>query len=284
MSSSRAKVNRRLPQRRPWRSRLPDRAAIGGAIARAGRQLAWPLAGMALLGALSAGAWGAVRWLKTSPRFGVAVVDVIGVDPGHVDDVRRRAAIALGTNVFGVDLPAVEAALFGSPWVADVDARRALPDRIVIEIKERTPAALLLVEGKLYLADARGVPFKSATALDGGDLPVITGITAPLFRDERGPALVRRALAVAATWRLGPERPKLGEIHLDAAGVTLYLTPGAIAVRLGRQDAVAELAAMRRFDAAWNALSETERADVKTLHLDSRARPDRVVVAMKRDE
>jgi cell division protein FtsQ len=284
MSSPRsAKVNRRLPQRRPWRSRLPDRTTVAAAVARGLRRAAWPLAGIAMCGALAGGIWLGMRWLGSSPRFAVSEIDVVGADASRVDDVRRRAGIALGTNVFAVDLLAAERALRGSPWIAEVDVRRALPDRIVVEIRERTPVALLLVEGKLYLADAQGVPFKRAAGSDGAGLTVITGLPALLFRDDRGPALVRRALGTAAAWK-NAERPEVGEIHLEASGLTLYLAPGAIAVRLGRQDAVGEQAAMRRFDAAWAALSPAERAGVKTLHLDSRTRPDRVVIAMKRDE
>ena len=39
-------------------------------------------------------------------------------------------------------------------------------------------------------------------------------------------------------------------------------------------------AALRRFDATWGALPPEERAHVRTIHLDSRTRPDRVTVSL----
>ena len=129
-------------------------------------------------------------------------------------------------------------------------------------------------------ATAAGLPFRRAAGADAAGLLVVTGIPADLFADARGPALVRRALATAATWRAGDGRPAIGEIGVDRDGIVLYTAPGAVAVRLGRGNPETEQAAMRRFDLVWGALAPAERLSAQTIYLDSRTRPDRVVVAL----
>jgi hypothetical protein len=79
-------------------------------------------------------------------------------------------------------------------------------------------------------------------------------------------------------------------VHLDSAGVTVFtISPfrpfqpsrGGTAVRLGRA-AGAELdARLTRFDVIWGAaLAEDERREIRTIHLDSPTRPDRVTVRL----
>ncbi len=59
-----------------------------------------------------------------------------------------------------------------------------------------------------------------------------------------------------------------------------------MAIELGRLSGVGPeadaliAASMNRFDATWSALTPAERAAAKTIHLDSRTRPDRVTVTL----
>jgi cell division protein FtsQ len=279
MPASAARPNRKLPQRRPLGARVSSALHAAGRAAAVGLRRAAPtVAVLALLAGLAGAVALGVRWLRTSPRFALHDLRVTGNARVPTDEILRRAGVAPGTNLFAIRVHDVEAGVRHSPWIAEVEARRSLPDGLTIRVVEREPAAVVVAGAGMYLADASGRPFKRAGSAEAAGLPVISGITRRLFveRPELAAGLVRRGLEIAAGWR-GHDRPALGEIHFDAGGVTLYTLEGAVAIALGRDPSDAT---MRRFDAAWGALPPEERAQIRTIHLDSRTRPDRVTVSL----
>lgn len=278
-------INRKLPQRRPLRARLPSLRVLARLCGRALRRAAPLIAALFAAAGVSAGIIATYRYLRTSPRFAVAELTVTGNQRLSRQEILERAHVVNGTNIFALSTRDIETALLADPWIAAVDVRRHLPDGLAIHIEERTAAALVVIDGSgMYLADRTGRLFKKASAADANGLLVISGLARRLFsnRPELAAGLVGRALGVAALWQ-AHERPAIGEIHLAKDGVTLYTVEGAIAIALGRPtgDGDAELAAaMRRFDATWAALPPEERALARTIHLDSRTRPDRVTVSL----
>jgi cell division protein FtsQ len=273
--------NRKLPQTRPARAFSWRR--FGRSLAR---RAVRPLAGLAVAGALAGAAFATHRFLMTSPRFALREIAVEGNELLSRDELLRLAAVAPGGSVFALSAGAIERRVIASPWIAEAEARRRLPDALTLRVVERRPAALLVIDDAgLYLADASGRPFKRAAVHrgEGEGLIAISGIDRRLYADggDAAAALVRHALAVAAMWNEGGRRPALGEIHLARAGVTLHTLRGATAISLGRAAAAPDLAqALRRFDAIWGALPPAERAAARRIHLDSRTRPDRVTVSL----
>ena len=70
------------------------------------------------------------------------------------------------------------------PWVEHAVVRRAFPNRIEVEITERTPIAFLRQSSDLSLVDAHGVILDRP--LDGDfHFPVVTGINAEMPQDDR---------------------------------------------------------------------------------------------------
>jgi cell division septal protein FtsQ len=280
----RRSANRKLPQRRALRLRAPDWAALGRG-ARAGlRQLAPLLAVLGVFGVAAGLGWRGWLWLTHSPRFAVRHIVVAGNARVTADAVRELAAIPPTTNLFTVATGAVARAVGQNPWIADVSVSRQLPDALRIEVAERQPAGVLVVEDAAYLVDTDGRAFKRA-ALEGGEadgLVVVTGMDrASYTRDlDAGAAAVREALLAATRWHERPERPPVGEVHLARSGLTLYTLERAVAVRVGRARGDDLAARLRRFDAIWSALSDEERAVCKTIFLDSATRADRVTVQL----
>lgn len=275
-------TNRKLRQRRPLRARLPSGRAVGRAILRGLGAAVPAFIVLAVIAGLGVAGVAASRWLMTSPRFALRAIEVTGNTRVTEADLLRRAGVAAGQNVFAVAIRATEARLLADPWIAEAEVRRRLPDGLAIRVSERRPAGVVVVDAAgLYLAEQNGHVFKRAVlgAGEGVGLPVVSGVERRLFGDdpELAAALVRRALDVAVAWKLR-ERPPLGEIHVGKDGLTLYTLDGAVAVALGRPADSA--AALKRFDAAWAALPPDERAQVRTIHLDSRTRPDRVTISL----
>jgi cell division protein FtsQ len=203
----------------------------------------WPLRGLMLAGlgaGLGAGAYTLTYYLRTSPALSVRCIEVHGTRRASRDDLLRLAGLSEGANVFAVDLAVAERRLERHPWVSRAVVRRVVPDRLVVEIEEHAPAALVSLEA-VYVADPHGRLFMRLQPGDGLDLPVLTGFGREEFREE--PARVERALraglalasAAEATACLGGRR--VAEVHHDELmGFSLVLDPGAVSVRLGRED------------------------------------------------
>lgn len=280
--SSRLTVRARKNRRRPsslW-ARLPPPRVVGSACGRALRRSLPALVGSAALATVAAlGAVG-YHFVTTSPRFAVTDVEIRGAHHLAPDAIRAALPVRAGDNVFAASLDTITRDLLGDPWIASASAHRVLPHTIVVELHERTPVAVVDLDG-LYLVEADGHPFKRAELADGdgAGLPVITGVMRAAYTsDPEGAATtVRGALAALATWQSSAARPSIGEIHVDPHGaVTFHTYDHATAIQLGALEP-AITARMSTFDIAWAELDPAERLRARAVHLD--ARPDHVTVA-----
>ena len=230
--------------------------------------------------ALAGAGFGAHRFVTRSSHFALRTLR-ISTPLKHVTaaSLAARAGVALGANLFAVDLAEIARDVQQEPWIFSAHARRELPSTVVVDVVER--AACVVALNALYLADAQGVLFKRANPDEAATLPVITGVDRDqyLSEPERVRSMVRDALTVSGAWKQRAGRPALGELHVDhLLGVTAYTATGAVGVRLGRVDETLA-ARLERFDAVWSALADAgEKA--RLIYLDNRARPDRVTVKL----
>jgi len=235
-----------------------------------------------VLAASIAVAWGARRYVMSSPRFAIRSVLVEGNQRRSAHEVAGSGAIEVGKNIFALDPAVAGAAITADPWIEKATVTRRLPSTIHVTVVEREARALVAIGGDLYLATRDGDLFKKIGDSDPADLPVVTGITAEqVARDRPGVVIaVRRALDVVEDMdRLGiSRRYPLQEIHIEKDG-TLVFTIGkeAIALHLGRppyRDKIAQ---------GSQVLSEISRrkANASVVFLDNEAHPERVVVRMR---
>lgn len=103
-----------------------------------------------------------------------------------------------------VDLQAVRHKLLRYGWVADAQVSRRLPDKLVVNIVERTPAAVWQNHGQLTLIDRDGVLLEPVSPEAIPDLPLVIGDganrQAPAYRALLDAAPALRPLVKAATW------------------------------------------------------------------------------------
>jgi cell division protein FtsQ len=95
-----------------------------------------------------------------------------------VNDELRRAADEAGTAKAPqalVDVAAIRERLLRFGWVKDARVSRRLPDTLVIDIVERTPAALWQSQGQLALIDREGVVLDRVPVDKMPDLPLLIG-------------------------------------------------------------------------------------------------------------
>jgi cell division protein FtsQ len=87
--------------------------------------------------------------------------------------------------VLSIPLDARRSALEELSWVETASVQRILPNRIRVEITERTPIAFLRNGTELALIDAHGVILDRPRGEDY-QFPIITGLSDNTPRDERG--------------------------------------------------------------------------------------------------
>ena len=113
---------------------------------------------------------------------GYQIVGINHMDRSLVDqavnDELRRAADEAGSAKAPqalVDVAAIRQRLLHFGWVKDARVSRRLPDTLVIDIVERTPAALWQNKGQLALIDAEGVVLDRVPIHKMPDLPLLIG-------------------------------------------------------------------------------------------------------------
>ena len=134
----------------------------------------WRVVAVLIVGVLIVASMYGYNYLTTSSRFEVEHVDVVGLTRIDRAEVDRLVADLRGHNILLAPIEVYEARLEAHPRIAGVTARRVLPDRVVVDVHEREPVALVFTD-RYYEIDAAGVvmPGDEYTAML--DLPTITG-------------------------------------------------------------------------------------------------------------
>jgi len=95
--------------------------------------------------------------ILASPLFGVRRVDVTGAQYVDAEVLARVEESMRGTSVFTGDLDSARRRIEGDPWVKIARLRWYLPDRVVIDIVERTPVAWFVgVDNRSRVLDMDG--------------------------------------------------------------------------------------------------------------------------------
>lgn len=169
----------------------------------------------------------------SSSYFEVREVRVRGVQQLTEKEILSLAGVAKHQNILAVNLGLLEERITANPWVKRVFVGRELPDRLVVDICERKPVALLKQAGGLYLMDAEGYAFKKLYRGDDMDLAIITG--APLD-DPSGRRLLPDALALLEALSESGRADMLGtvsEVKLDEVFGLSLLTDRGLLLKLG---------------------------------------------------
>jgi cell division protein FtsQ len=223
-------------------------------------------------------AWGARKYVLSTPRFAIRTVLIDGESHRSAARIAELGEITVGSNIFALSLGAAESAIAADPWIERVTVRRKLPSTVQVNVVEREARGLAAIGGDLYLVARNGELFKRLDTEDPADLPLVTGMTEEgIVRDRAGVVqTLKRALDLADDFdRTGiTKRYPLQEIHIEKDN-TVVATIGrdAIAVHLGLGPYRAKLDQVARI------LVEVTRrkANVSVLFVDNDAHPERVV-------
>ena len=176
--------------------------------------------------------------LRLPQMAGTAIGEQIGATGFEVRRVELRGLNRMDHNIVYnavldqpsramplVDLDAIRARLIAFPWIKDARVSRRLPDTLVVDVIERTPAAVWQNGRRLVLIDGDGVALREVHPEAVPTLPLVAGPGAERRVDELGGLLGAaprlRPLLAGATW-IGDRRWDL-RFH---TGETLALPEG----------------------------------------------------------
>jgi cell division protein FtsQ len=128
------------------------------------------------------------EFLLYSPQVALLKPDQIELTGNRIvsrEAVLQQFARDRNRSILRIPLDARRSALEELPWVETASVQRILPNRIRIQITERTPIALLRNGTELALIDAHGVILDRPRG-ENFQFPIVTGLTENMQRDERG--------------------------------------------------------------------------------------------------
>jgi cell division protein FtsQ len=191
-------------------------------------QVVTTVAALSLLGGV---AYTTVQYLRTSPRFEVKKVLVLGWKRATETQVLTQADVPDKANVFSVDLAAIRERVERMQWVRYAIVQRVFPDTITIKIVEREPVGLARIRGQVYQFDTDAVVLDYDPST-GVNFPILDGLQP---KDRAGN--LRRANLYSRVLKELQSQNEVSEVHINQADeVSVILSDEPIVVNLGVAD------------------------------------------------
>lgn len=157
----------------------------------------------------------ATFWVYTSPRFLLQEVQIGSTVRVPTAEIAAALRPLQGRHLLGLTLEEVESRLTANPWITSAAIRKELPNRLVVQIEERYPEALLRREGELLYVDSQG--FVIGTYDPAGPVDLLLLSRAPGTELD-----VAAALGMAETLRRLAPRIGDGLSEIESLGLGDY--------------------------------------------------------------
>jgi cell division protein FtsQ len=143
----------------------------------------WLLVGVSLLAVTVAGS----RFALHSPQMLLLRPDQIDVTGNRIvprEEIQKLFLRDRNKSILQIPLDRRRSEVQEVSWVEDASIQRILPNRLRVEITERTPIAFFRNVAELTLIDAHGVLLDRPEGEDY-HFPIVTGLSENMPRDER---------------------------------------------------------------------------------------------------
>src|SRR5580658_5131371 len=166
-------------------------------------------------------------------------IEVTGMENVTKAQIMEVMGADIGRNIFFVPLPQQKAQLEQIPWVESASVMRFVPNRLKVEIQERTPVAFARVGPRMMLIDAGGT-LMDLTPKHKYSFPVILGMNPGEPLSTRAPRMkayremVRELDAGGA--RYSQDLSEVDLSDLEDVKVRVNDAAGDVLVHLGSAD------------------------------------------------
>jgi len=216
----------------------------------------WPLG----MGVSILGLYGLACALVASPLFVLQEVTVEISGRASPEEIRSMSGIRPGMNILSLDTEVVSRRLETHRWIQHATVVKQLPDRVLIQVRQREPAAVIEMKGDLYYLDREGTVLGRVGPGEPLDFPMITGLGKDVGDVHRwqGGWDVQQALSLLGALEGFPVLGSVSEIHLDRSeGLSFVLEGFPSPVVVGWSGFSAK---MRRFGGIFPSLASHSRS------------------------
>lgn len=172
--------------------------------------------------------------------FQITAVRIDGNRMTSKEQIAALSRVDIYSNLLAINVVQVQSLLESHPWIARAEVIRDWPNRLLINLKEKNPVALLNRGTGLFYLDSSGQIIAAASPAQELDFPVITGLENFPF-NTAGAAQIPELLQdvidlLTLANRNNPMLPQqnISEIHIaDKGGLVLYLLDRPFPIYLG---------------------------------------------------
>jgi cell division protein FtsQ len=178
----------------------------------------------------------AYSYLLSTPYFQIKETSVRGLKELTEKDILTLTDIKPGQNILAVNIDVLERRVAVNPWIKNVYVGREFPNRLVVDVRERNPIALVKQGSDFYLMDSDGIVFKKLAKGDEVDLAIITGIN---VQDKTKSKLLSDTLSLLKVFsgsNLYSFLGSISEAHLDEVFGLSLLTDKGLYLKMGMDD------------------------------------------------
>jgi cell division protein FtsQ len=175
--------------------------------------------------------------LLEDPFFQVQKVEIVGCQKIEKETLLSLTKMEEMPNLFTVRLVDIAKRLESHPWIEQVRLKKVFPNKILIQIEERKPLAIIQLE-ELYYIDQKGVIFSLIGDGDEYNYPFLTGLTRQVLEKDSNEAkrLITKALEflkITNKERV-PPLEKVSEIYMEKTyGIHCFTQTEGVEVRMG---------------------------------------------------
>ncbi len=174
--------------------------------------------------------------LLSMPYFEIKEISIRGLKELTEQDILTQASLTPRQNLLSVNIEGLEKRISSNPWVKNIYVGRELPDRLIMEVKERNPVAMVKQSSELYLMDNEGFIFKKLGKNDEVDVPILTGIDG---REQDKSKLLLSTLNLLKNMSASNRYNYLGgisEVNVDDIFGISLLTDNGLYLKLGKDN------------------------------------------------
>ena len=178
----------------------------------------------------------AYSYFLSTPYLEIKETSVRGLKELTEKDVLSLVEIQPGQNILAVNVDVLARRVAVNPWIKNVYVGREFPNRIVVDVRERYPIALVKQGSEFYLMDSDGNVFKRLAQGDEVDLAIITGIN---VQDKTKSKLTLDTISLLKVFSGSNLYSFLGaisEAHVDDVFGLFLLTDKGLYLKMGVSD------------------------------------------------